>query len=159
MKKWVTKHIRLTIVLVVLLLSCGTHFAYYSQQKESVFDEVYFGTFAQDYYQHTYYFDIHPPLGKLLIAASALPQGIPTDAKFVNEAYQGTQPNFARLRLLPTIAGTLLPVVITLLVFELRFSKTDDVCCRLGFGKSFAEQWFFQSGFSFSAQADDPCWA
>lgn len=36
--------------------------------KEEIFDEVYFVRFAQNYLSGTSFFDIHPPLGKLIIA-------------------------------------------------------------------------------------------
>src|SRR3954447_6188728 len=38
---------------------------------DTVFDEVYFKQFAGAYFTHKYYFDIHPPLGKLLLAGWA----------------------------------------------------------------------------------------
>jgi len=36
--------------------------------KEPIFDEVYFVAFAKNYLTHVSFFDIHPPLGKLILA-------------------------------------------------------------------------------------------
>lgn len=72
--------------------------------KAVVFDEVYFKAFAAHYLDHRYFFDIHPPLGKLLLAAEAHLLGLST-----NTMLNGTP---VAMRLLPAIAGALIvPVV------------------------------------------------
>lgn len=39
-----------------------------AEPHQVVFDEVHFGGFASHYLKGTYFFDVHPPLGKLIIA-------------------------------------------------------------------------------------------
>jgi dolichyl-phosphate-mannose-protein mannosyltransferase len=65
-----------------------------------VFDEVYFKAFAAHYQDGHYYFDIHPPLGKLLLAGWAWVMHIPASAMLNGTA--------VGLRLLPALAGALL---------------------------------------------------
>jgi dolichyl-phosphate-mannose-protein mannosyltransferase len=73
-----------------------------------VFDEVYFKAFASHYLDGRYFFDIHPPLGKLLLALTALLFHLSPSAMQSGTAVQ--------LRLLPAIAGALLiPTVWALL--------------------------------------------
>ncbi len=57
--------IGLGIVLTIL----GFFVRFYSLEspKEVVFDEFFFFHFVSDYEQNNYFFDIHPPLGKLLL--------------------------------------------------------------------------------------------
>jgi dolichyl-phosphate-mannose-protein mannosyltransferase len=65
-----------------------------------VFDEVYFKGFAAHYMDGHYYFDIHPPLGKLLLGGFGHLIGL-SSADMLNGTALG-------LRLLPAIAGALL---------------------------------------------------
>ena len=59
------------LILVLLSFSFITHFYKIYQPEKVVFDEVYFAKFAQSYLNHNYFFDIHPPLGKLILAGAA----------------------------------------------------------------------------------------
>ncbi len=65
-----------------------------------VFDEVYFKAFAAHYLDGRYYFDIHPPLGKLLLAGFAHLLNLSANNLLTATA--------VGLRLLPALAGILL---------------------------------------------------
>ena len=110
------------LVLIILALSILTHFAFFGHPNETVFDEVHFGKFISGYLNHKYFFDIHPPLGKLMISGAAKLSGYKTgfDFKEISEKYPDN--SYIWLRLLPVIAGTLLPLVIFFLARELKFS-------------------------------------
>ncbi len=73
-----------------------------------VFDEVHFKGFAAHYLDGKYFFDIHPPLGKLLLAGYAHIIGFSSSAMLKTAAVQ--------MRVLPAVFGALLvPLVWALL--------------------------------------------
>lgn len=55
-------------IIILILASFLLRIWHLGAIKEKIFDEVYFVTFAKNYLSHTNFFDIHPPLGKLIIA-------------------------------------------------------------------------------------------
>lgn len=59
------------LILILLVLAIGTRFWNFGQPAELVFDEVYFSQFPAHYFTGEYYFDIHPPLAKLMLAGLA----------------------------------------------------------------------------------------
>jgi hypothetical protein len=82
-----------------------------SSPRQVVFDEVTFGKFVQAYCcTGERFFDIHPPIGKLLIAAAAKLGGLSSSFQFetIGQSY-GTEPVWA-LRLVPALMGTLISV-------------------------------------------------
>jgi len=62
--------------IALAILAFTLHFAFLSYPSQVVFDEVHFGKFVGAYFTGRYYFDIHPPLGKLMIAGFAKLTGV-----------------------------------------------------------------------------------
>ena len=108
----------------LLALGLATHFPFIAWPAEVVFDEVHFGKFVSAYFTGEYYFDIHPPLGKLLIAFAAWVGGFAPGFDFATngEAY-GAVP-FVALRFLPNLAGALIPLAGYWLARELQFARS-----------------------------------
>jgi len=87
-----------------------------------VFDEAHFGLYATKYFSHQYYFDIHPPLGKMLLAISGFFGRIKPGFNFEPNSSYGDF-NFLALRILPALFGSFLVLLIYFFVKELGFSK------------------------------------
>ncbi|KAL1507266.1 hypothetical protein AB1Y20_008115 [Prymnesium parvum] len=102
----------LSALLSGALLAAGlvTRFALLSYPRQVVWDEYHFGKFVNGYIHGEYFFDIHPPLGKLLLAATASAGG-----------YDGRQSwdkigldiapdvQLYALRFLPALQGAVIP--------------------------------------------------
>jgi len=117
--------------LLILLINAVTHFIYFGHPAAVVFDEVYYGHFVSQYLHATFFFDQHPPLAKLLFAL----EGHLIGASRYNIDW-GTIGNaipqaLVELRILPMVAGTLLPLVIYFLCRELKMSKLAAGTCAI----------------------------
>lgn len=105
---------------ILLFLSFLTHFYLLGTPREVVFDEVHFGGFSSKYITGQYFFDNHPPLGKLIIALGGKIGGYsdyvaknkPFDFSSIGNA-TGDVPIFW-FRFFPALAGMLFPFVIFL---------------------------------------------
>lgn len=107
---------------VALLLALGgfLHFFRLAEPRRVVFDEVHFGGFVNAYVATgSYFFDIHPPHAKLLAAAAAAAGGYRGAQDFAELGAPIDQVSPALLRLLPALAGSLVPVVLFLLMRQL----------------------------------------
>src|SRR3989338_9714948 len=110
-------------ILIILALSLVTHFVFFSYPAETVFDEVHFGKFISSYFTGEYFFDIHPPLGKLMIAGVAKISGFQPGFSFQTIGQDYSDNNYKWLRFLPKLAGALLPVVIFLIALKLGLNE------------------------------------
>ena len=116
-------------LIIILCLSFLTRFLFLGYPPEVVFDEVYFGKFVNRYFSHQYYFDIHPPLGKLIIFFFAKIIGYQGNLSFnaIGESSDSFYLFF--LRFMPVIFGIFLPLVIYFILKEIGLSKK---ACFLG---------------------------
>ena len=73
------------------------------------FDEVHFGKFAAYYLRREYYFDVHPPFAKLLLALAGWFVGFEGDFDFANigDSYTANNVPYWGMRALPAILGSL----------------------------------------------------
>lgn len=110
-------------VLILLILSFFLHFWGLEHPKEVVFDEVHFGKFAGSYLNGSYHFDIHPPLGKIILAAGGQLTGFKPGFGFSNIGDKYPDYSYYGLRFFPALAGSLIPLIVYLILRNLGLSK------------------------------------
>ncbi|KAH8179769.1 dolichyl-phosphate-mannose-protein mannosyltransferase domain-containing protein [Sarocladium implicatum] len=110
--------------LGITVLAFLTRFWGISHPNEVVFDEVHFGKFASYYLERTYFFDVHPPLGKLLFAFMGWLVGYDGNFHFENigDSYIANNVPYVAYRALPAILGALTVSVTYLIMWESGYS-------------------------------------
>jgi dolichyl-phosphate-mannose-protein mannosyltransferase len=98
--------------IILLVLSAIIHFVFFGHPAQIVFDEVTFGKFIQATWAGTYYFDLHPPLGKLLLTLASAPFAMDTSFIFdrIGTVYRDN--SYLGMRALTTLCGTFLPLIV-----------------------------------------------
>jgi len=89
-----------------------------------IFDEVHFGKFITQYLKGEYFFDIHPPLGKLLLAGIAKFVKLSPSTSFahIGLPFPPYTP-IAPMRFLPALMGALLVITVFLLTEKITQSS------------------------------------
>lgn len=94
-------------IVIVLVCSLCTHMALLGEPNQVVFDEVYFGNFTQYYFQRRYFFDIHPPLGKLMLFFGAKLSGYRPNQVYSTIGAKLDKKEISKLRFWPSLTGSL----------------------------------------------------
>ncbi|KAK4242335.1 Dolichyl-phosphate-mannose--protein mannosyltransferase [Achaetomium macrosporum] len=112
------------VFVVITALAFLTRFWGISHPNEVVFDEVHFGKFASYYLERTYFFDVHPPFGKLLFAFMGWLVGYDGHFHFENigDSYIVNKVPYVAFRSLPAILGALTVSVVYLIMWESGYS-------------------------------------
>lgn len=113
--------------VMVLALGLLLRLPFISYPSQVVFDEVAFGKLVTAYgWTGERLFDIHPPHGKLLIAAAGYLGGYTGSIDF-SKIGNPCPESIAPLRFLPALAGALIPAVVFILLCQLGASLAAAV--------------------------------
>jgi dolichyl-phosphate-mannose-protein mannosyltransferase len=84
LSKWLNFNSWEPIVAPLLFTALGLYVRLYliDKSKKVVWDEAHFGKFGSYYIKHEFYHDVHPPLGKMLIALSEYIAGFDGNFEF-----------------------------------------------------------------------------
>lgn len=92
-----------------------------------LWDEAHFGKFAMHYLNREFFFDVHPPLGKLLTALSAYIFSAWSGFSFKSEEIYPESVDYVGMRLFHAFFGSLVPVLVYITVRTLKFGRN---CAR-----------------------------
>ncbi|KAF9952116.1 Protein O-mannosyltransferase 2 [Mortierella alpina] len=114
-----------SLVLSVILTSIAawTRYRDIVSTKRVTWDEAHFGKFGSYYIRGEHYFDVHPPLAKMLVALSGIMAGYDGSYKFdAGQPYPDI--NYRFMRLFNASFGVMVVPIAYWTARELRMSKT-----------------------------------
>ncbi len=93
------------------LLSCWTRYHKIDKSPNVIWDEAHFGKFGSHYLKREFYFDVHPPLGKMLVGLAGLLSGYNGGYEFKSgEMYPEDVPFVAMRVILATFGVLMVPL-------------------------------------------------
>ena len=110
-------------LFLLLFLAVLTRFWNLGYPVEAVFDEVHFGKYVSAYFTQEYYFDVHPPLGKLMLAGAAKLFGFQPGSDFDHIGEVIDVRSIVILRFLPALFGVLFVAIVYWIGLALNFSR------------------------------------
>jgi dolichyl-phosphate-mannose-protein mannosyltransferase len=93
---------------IYTLLSCWTRFHNIGKAGLVIWDEAHFGKFGSHYLKREFYFDVHPPLGKMLVGLAGLLSGYDGHFEFKSGAEYGDAVPYVAMRVMMATFGVAL---------------------------------------------------
>ncbi|KAI4520845.1 glycosyltransferase family 39 protein [Schizophyllum commune Loenen D] len=110
-REFVQQNIEHLPPVVYTLLSCYTRYHNIGKSNVVVWDEAHFGKFGSHYLKREFYFDVHPPLGKMLVGLAGLLSGYNGGFDFKSGAeYPETVPYVSMRVMLATFGVGMVPL-------------------------------------------------
>lgn len=118
--------IHASLFIVLIVLGFLTHFLFLSYPSNVVWDETYYSKFSASYVESQDVFDIHPPLGKLILASGIKLFGykarVNPDDLGIGKPYPDNFP-YIGLRFFPALFGGLLASILYLILINLGINR------------------------------------
>ncbi|CAI8001905.1 Protein O-mannosyl-transferase 2 [Geodia barretti] len=114
-----------TGLAVVTLASALTRFYSITEPRHVAWDETHFGKHASWYIQGQFFFDVHPPLGKLVIAIAGVLTGYNGSFEFKEPGQKYDDTPYIGMRVVCALMGLLLVPLCYLTVWELATTCTN----------------------------------
>eukprot|EP00833_Pecoramyces_ruminatium_P010431 jgi/Orpsp1_1/1184463/evm.model.c7180000089631.1 len=124
------KQKQIIIVVALTVLSLFSRYFKIGKANSVVWDEAHFGSFASEYIKRTFYFDVHPPLGKMLIALAGWLCGYDGQFDWDSAKVFPENVNFVFMRVYCATFGALMTPLAYLTAKELHFSQLT--CIMVG---------------------------
>uniref|UniRef100_A0A671R4A0 Protein O-mannosyl-transferase 2 n=1 Tax=Sinocyclocheilus anshuiensis TaxID=1608454 RepID=A0A671R4A0_9TELE len=115
-------HVPVHTLVLVLVLSVCTRFYKITEPPHVCWDETHFGKMGSYYINRTFFFDVHPPLGKMLIGLAGYLTGYDGTFPFIKPGDKYEHHNYWGMRAFCAALGSCLPPFAFLIVLELSHS-------------------------------------
>lgn len=110
-KEFLLQNLEHVPAVIYTLLSCWTRFHNIGKSNVVVWDEAHFGKFGSHYLKREFYFDVHPPLGKMLVGFVGALAGYDGSFEFKSGAeYPENVPYVAMRVMLATFGVGMVPL-------------------------------------------------
>ena len=124
---------------IVTLVSLWTRIYKIAEPSHVCWDETHFGKMGSWYINRTFFFDVHPPLGKMMIGAAGLMTGYNGSFAFTKPGDKYLDYPYVGMRVFCAILGSLVVPIMFVAVFDLSksFKSAVTASCLLIFDVGF----------------------
>ncbi|XP_034015477.1 protein O-mannosyl-transferase 2 [Thalassophryne amazonica] len=112
------------VLLLLVGISLSTRLYKIMDPPHVCWDETHFGKMGSYYINRTFFFDVHPPLGKMLIGLAGFMTGYDGTFPFLSPGDKYGGHNYWGMRGFCAILGSCLPIFAYIIVLELSLSYT-----------------------------------